>query len=310
MHDEYNFIEVFTKIHTIGCYPTIYYECKYDAQGEKKHAIIIHWINGLAFNVFEDTLRKEIDKGIVKAQSIIDEISETEANNIISDFKRGVTQCRSKILSYNTLNSVYPYFSNASFDDDLGNKAYEEMKKDPSHLNSFSDISALINTTDLKINDRLLLHMHTVHFARVFLNVLDYLNEKIDDIKLSLKLIRMPSKEGQGKYELMLNKNHSSKELTYLFNLLRRIRFFEIKDGDYEKVYRLIGDLYKSQRGSSANKAKTVKNNWTNSEGHTIDESFLKNFKEKVLKELTVLVQEDIVRGYDPKRMSKLNKAE
>ena len=42
-------------------------------------------------------------------------------------------------------------------------------------------------------------------------------DEKIDDINNSLKRV---SKEEQGKYELILNKNHSSKELTYLFNLL------------------------------------------------------------------------------------------
>ena len=307
MNDEYDFWAVFPLIHKIGCYPTIYYECKYDLQNEKEYEINIHWVDGLAFNVFESTLRKEIDKGILKAKSKIDEISEAEAKDMISDFKRGARQCRRLIYEYKSLNSVYPYFSHASFDDDLGNKTYENMIKDSAFLNSLKATSSRINATDLEKFDQLLLHIHTVHFARVFINVLDYLDEKIDDINISLKITPLLSKEGQGKYELMLNKNHSSKELTYLFNLLSRIRFFEIKDGDHEKLYRLIADLYKSQRGSKANKAKTVKNDWTNSAGHKMEESFLKNFKEKVLKELTVLVQEDIAHGYDPKRMTKLN---
>ena len=187
MNDECDFWAIFPLIHKIGGFPNIFYECKYDLQNEKEYEINIHWVDGLAFNVFESTLRKEIDKGILKAQSKIDEISEVEAKEMISDFKRGARQCRRLIYEYKSLNSVYPYFSHASFDDDLGNKTYENMIKDSSFLNSLKSTSSRINATDIEKFDRLLLHIHTVHFARVFINVLDYLDEKIDDLNISLR---------------------------------------------------------------------------------------------------------------------------
>ncbi|MBN1181677.1 MAG: hypothetical protein JXB49_05265 [Bacteroidales bacterium] len=308
MIEGYEFWQLFPLVHKIGCYPTIYYECKYEEQ-EKEYEITIHWVDGFEFTVFENTLRDEIDRGILKAQVKINEISDIEAKDMISDFKRGARQCRRLISEYKSHNSVYPYFSHASFDDDMGNKVYESMTKDANFLNLFNGTSSIIKSTDLIEFDKLLLHIHTVHFAKVFINVVDYLDEKIDDLNISLSN-QLHSKENQSKYELILNNKHSSKELTYLFNLLSRIRFFKIREGDHEKLYRLIADLYKSQRGSKANKAKTIKNNWTSSSGHTIEEPFLTNFKEKVLKEMMFLVQDDIAHGYNPKRMAKLNQPE
>jgi hypothetical protein len=270
--------------------------------------IIIMSVNGLTYWDLESMLKEELDKGTSLIEVEIFELQPDEAKNLIKELKKEFKDCQRQINTDKTEFEEYPYFSKAYFDDKNGNLIYiDKMKEAPFFKVPIYTYSFKLEGAPIEKVDQRLLHIKTGPYAKLFVSILELLKDRLDDFNISLHSVSMNSEEESSKYALSIGKNHSSKELTYLFNLLSRIHFFDIRDGDYEKLYRLIADLYKSQRGLKANKAKTVKNDWTNSAGHKIDESFLKNFKEKVLKELTVLVQEDIARGYDPKRRAKFN---
>jgi hypothetical protein len=163
----------------------------------------------------------------------------------------------------------------ASFDDGKSNESYDNMLNDPSFLSSAIAKFGLVELEDIKRNDLLLLQIHAVRFTRVFKNVLDQLDERIEQLNIHFQTSSMLSSKEQTEYELILNKKHSAKELAYLFNLLYRIRFYQLNEGDNEKLYRLIAGIYKSDRGLKANKARTIKNNWNNSQGHDIDKLFI-----------------------------------
>lgn len=305
MNTEFEFWQLFPLIHRTGCYPTICYNCSYDIP-KKEYEITIHSVDGLSFEVFENSFITEINMSFKLILSKMNELSKNEAKDLITELKRGARQCRSFIKEHKVGNSIYEYFLRASFDDGKSNESYDNMLNNPSFLSSAIAKSGLVvELEDIKRNDLLLLQIHSVRFTRVFMNVLDHLEARIKQMETFLQTISLLSNKKQKEYELILINKHTSKELAYLFNLLYRIRFYQLNNGDNEKLYRLIASIYKSGRGPKADKAKTVKNNWNNSEGHEIDKTFLKNFLDNVLKVMIARVQEDIESGYDQKRMSK-----
>jgi hypothetical protein len=81
--------------------------------------------------------------------------------------------------------------------------------------------------------------------------------------------------------------------------------FFVIGPNDHTKLFHLVADIYRSQRAEESNKYSNVKKCWADSEKNRITPEFCKQFEDKMIGPMKLIVTEDKSKGYNPSRKSK-----
>jgi len=310
MEEKPTFEFCFPLIHNIAENPLVKYECTPNPQMiYYEIEVNINSVNNMILHDFLKELDKCIENGLEKLEASILNLNLDDGTNILNDILMKLQYYKNLVGKEEAKPGIdFYWFRKAKYDDGKNNKVYVDRMRtlQENEMNKDAKGEYVIRLTDTNIEkyDQLLLNKSCHFFALFFDNRLDSLKLKLE--KLNTRLIAesvMPETK-DNKYRLIIGSNYSAKEFVYLFNILYRIGFFVVGIHDHEKLFKLIADIYESGRGEHTKKVDNVRNCWKNSDNR-INEKFLKNFKEEIIKRISVIVGEDCTIGYDSDRLLK-----